>query len=41
LPHHAQLAFVLFKGGRKLGMMRQYHGREYWQRVVAEQAGAS
>ncbi len=34
-------AFVLFKGGRKLGMMRQYHGREYWQRVVAEQAGAS
>jgi thioredoxin-like negative regulator of GroEL len=31
-------AFVLFKGGRKLGMMRQYHGREYWRRVVAEQA---
>lgn len=30
--------FVLFKGGRKLGMMRQYHGREYWSRVVAEQA---
>jgi thioredoxin-like negative regulator of GroEL len=31
-------AFVLFKDGRKLGMMRQYHGREYWRRVVAEQA---
>jgi thiol-disulfide isomerase/thioredoxin len=30
--------FVLFKGGVKLGMMRQYHGREYWARVVAEQA---
>ncbi len=31
-------AFVLFKGGRKLGMMRQYHGREYWKMVLAEQA---
>ena len=31
-------AFVLFKDGHKLGMMRQYHGREYWSRVVAEQA---
>jgi thiol-disulfide isomerase/thioredoxin len=31
-------AFVLFRGGRKLGMMRQYHGREYWRRVVEEQA---
>ena len=30
-------AFVLFRGGRKLGMMRQYYGREYWQTVVAEQ----
>ena len=34
-------AFVLFRDGRKLGMMRQYHGREYWTRVVAEQAVAS
>jgi thiol-disulfide isomerase/thioredoxin len=32
-------AFILFKDGLKLGMMRQYHGREYWRRVVAEQAG--
>ncbi len=31
--------FVLFKGGVKLGMMRQYHGREYWRRVIEEQAG--
>lgn len=31
-------AFVLFRGGRKLGMMRQYYGREYWKRVVLEQA---
>jgi thioredoxin 1 len=31
-------AFVLFKGGRKLGMMRQYYGREYWTTVVKEQA---
>ena len=29
-------AFVLFKGGRKLGMMRQYYGREYWRRVLLE-----
>jgi thioredoxin-like negative regulator of GroEL len=31
-------AFVLFKEGKKLGMMRQYYGRDYWSRVVAEQA---
>lgn len=31
-------AFVLFKGGVKLGMMRQYHGREYWTAVVTEHA---
>ncbi len=30
--------FVLFKGGKKLGMMRQYHGRKYWSAVVLEQA---
>lgn len=30
--------FVLYRGGRKLGMMRQYYGREYWRTVVAEQA---
>jgi len=30
--------FVLFKGGRKLGMMRQYYGRDYWTTVVKEQA---
>jgi thioredoxin 1 len=29
--------FVLFRGGQKLGMMRQYYGREYWTRVVEEQ----
>lgn len=28
--------FVLFKDGKKLGMMRQYHGREYWTAVVTE-----
>lgn len=28
--------FVLFKAGRKLGMMRQYYGREYWRRVLIE-----
>lgn len=33
--------FVLFKGGKKLGMMRQYHGREYWKAVVTEQAAAA
>lgn len=33
-------AFVLFRGGKKLGMMRQYYGREYLSRVLAEQAGA-
>ncbi len=31
-------AFVLFRAGRKLGMMRQYHGRAYWKAVVTEQA---
>ena len=31
--------FVLFKDGRKLGMMRQYYGREYWQAVIDEKAG--
>ncbi|MBL8915917.1 MAG: thioredoxin family protein [Archangium sp.] len=31
-------AFVLFKDGRKLGMMRQYYGREYWSQVVKEAA---
>lgn len=31
-------AFVVFKGGKKLGMMRQYYGREYWTRVLTEQA---
>ena len=30
--------FVLFKDGRKLGMMRQYYGREYWQAVIDEKA---
>lgn len=30
--------FVLFKDGVKLGMMRQYHGREYWTAVVTEHA---
>lgn len=31
-------SFVLFKDGRKLGMMRQYYGREYWQAVIDEKA---
>lgn len=31
-------AFVLFKDGKKLGMMRQYYGREYWAKVIEEQA---
>lgn len=30
--------FVLFRGGKKLGMMRQYNGREFWKTVIAEQA---
>jgi thioredoxin 1 len=30
--------FVLFKGGTKLGMMRQYSGREFWQAVIDEKA---
>ncbi len=34
-------AFVLFKGGRKLGMMRQYNGRAFWQTVVLEQLAAA
>ena len=33
--------FVLFKNGKKLGVMRQYHGREYWKTVIAEQAAGS
>ncbi len=28
--------FVLFNDGVKLGMMRQYNGREYWTAVVTE-----
>lgn len=31
-------AFVLFKNGKKLGMMRQYYGREYWKTVIIEKA---
>lgn len=31
-------AFVLFRDGKKLGMMRQYNGREFWRAVVTEQA---
>lgn len=31
-------AFVLFKGGRKLGMMRQYYGKQYFLDVAREQA---
>ena len=30
--------FVLFKEGKKLGMMRQYNGRDYWTAVVTEHA---
>lgn len=30
--------FVLYRDGSKLGMMRQYHGREYWLAVVNEHA---
>ena len=33
--------FVLYRGGKKLGMMRQYYGREYWKTVVAEQAAGA
>ncbi len=33
-------SFVLFKAGKKLGMMRQYYGREYWKTVIAERAAA-
>jgi thioredoxin 1 len=33
--------FVLFRGGTKLGMMRQYYGREYWQAVIEEKAAES
>jgi thioredoxin-like negative regulator of GroEL len=29
--------FVLLRGGKKLGMMRQYYGRDYWLRVITEQ----
>lgn len=31
-------SFVLFKDGVKLGMMREYYGREYWKAVVDEKA---
>lgn len=31
-------AFVLFRGGKVLGMMREYKGREFWRDVVREQA---
>ena len=34
-------AFVLFKNGKKLGMMRQYNGREFWKTVVTEQSQLS
>ncbi len=34
-------AFVLFKDGKKLGMMRQYNGREFWKTVITEQAAIS
>jgi thiol-disulfide isomerase/thioredoxin len=34
-------SFVLFKGGTRLGMMRQYYGREYWRTVVLEQAAGT
>ena len=34
-------AFVLFKNGKKLGMMRQYNGREFWKTVIIEQAQLS
>lgn len=33
-------SFVLYKNGKKLGMMRQYYGREYWKAVVEEQAAS-
>lgn len=34
-------AFILFRDGKKLGMMRQYYGREYWSTVIAENAQAT
>ena len=34
-------AFVLFRNGRKLGMMRQYYGRDYWKSVLLEQRAAA
>ena len=34
-------AFVLFKNGKKLGMMRQYNGREFWKTVIIEQTRAT
>ncbi len=30
-------SFVLYRRGKKLGMMRQYYGREYWLTVLKEQ----
>jgi thiol-disulfide isomerase/thioredoxin len=34
-------AFVLFRGGKKLGMMREYYGRSTWQAIVEEKAALS
>jgi hypothetical protein len=31
----------LFRDGKKLGMMRQYYGRDYWSAVIAENVQAS
>lgn len=33
--------FLLFRGGRLLGKMSQYRGREFWLDVLREQAAAS
>lgn len=34
-------SFVLYRDGRKLGMMRQYYGREYWKAVIEERAAVT
>jgi thioredoxin 1 len=34
-------AFILFRDGKKLGMMRQYYGRDYWSAVIAENVQAT
>ena len=34
-------AFVLVRDGKRLGMMRQYYGREYWETVISEQRAAT